>query len=207
MHNTALDTLLQHPRIWRGERGSWTEDDHMASGFSALDRVLPGGGWPQGALTEVLLPHPGIGELQLLLPALRQLNQEQRWIALIAPPYIPYAPAWQAAGLDLSRLLWVRPRTPVDQLWAMEQALHSGTCGAVITWPTTFPKFQQLRRLQLAAEASQAWAVVLEPLSAAAQTSPAALRLQLAPTDEGLAVHLLKRRGAWAGEAVELALA
>ena len=204
--NTALDALLQNSRIWRGERRTWTDTDCLTSGFTELDAILPGGGWPRGALTEIMLPRHGVGELRMLLPALVRLTREAKWIALIAPPYIPYAQAWHALGLDLSHLLWVHPRTPSDHLWAVEQALRAGTCGAVIGWPAARTTFQQLRRLQLAAETGRSWGVLFRPAECASQATPAAVRVQVSPSAQGLAVHLLKRRGAWAGEAVQLRL-
>lgn len=204
--NGALDTLLQHPQLWRGERAQWTDTDCIASGHAALDAELPGGGWPRGTLTEMLLARPGIGELRLLLPALTHLSKERRWIALINPPYLPYAPAWQSSGLELSRLLWVRTRTAHDHLWAVEQALRAGTCGAVLSWPETAPSFQQLRRLQLAAEHGQSWGVIFRAPRDGADATPAAVRVQLSAHAQGLAVQLLKRRGARAGAIVQLAL-
>lgn len=204
--NTGLESLLKHPQIWRGKRVTWTDANAIASGYAALDAQLPGGGWPRGSLTEILLSQPGVGEVRLLLPALTHLNREKKWIALIAPPFIPYAPAWQASGLDISRLLWVHPRTASDHLWAAEQALRTGTCGAVLSWPTTPPTFEQLRRLQLAAETGQSWGVLFRPLAGSAHASPATVRVQLEPHDKDLSVRLLKRRGAWGGEAVQLSL-
>lgn len=204
--NTHLEALLRHPQIWRGGRLTWQDSNAIASGFAELDARLPGGGWPRGALTEVLLPRHGIGEMRLLMPALVRLNRDKKWIALIAPPFIPYAPAWQAGGLDVSRLLWVHPRSSSDHLWAVEQALRSGACGAVLSWPTATPSFEQLRRLQLAAETGRCWGVLFRPLPGAAQASPAAVRVKLDADDQGLSVHLLKRRGAWGGETVQLSL-
>lgn len=204
--NAALENLLNHPQVWRGKRATWTDAGCIASGFAELNAQLPGGGWPRGALTEVLLPRHGIGELRLLLPALAGLNREKNWIALIAPPYVPYAPAWQACGLDISRLLWVHPRHPADHLWAVEQALRTGTCGAVMSWPTVTPTFQQLRRLQLAAETGRCWGVMFRPLESTSQATPASVRVQLEPHAQGLSVHLLKRRGAWSGDVVQLSL-
>jgi len=209
--NTALDIVLKHPAVWRGRRPTWTHENGtheacIASGFSGLDEQLPGGGWPRGALTEIMLPQPGIGELRLILPALRQLSRDRKWIALIAPPYLPFAPAWQAMGLDLSRLLWVHPRDHIDQLWAVEQALQSGTCGAVLSWQSDTPGFERLRRLQLAAESSRCWGVLFRPLGDADEASPAAVRVRLTAKERALDVHFLKRRGAWGGEAVQLAL-
>src|SRR3974390_3376207 len=65
----------------------------LVSGFDELDRRLPRGGWPLGALIELLSITEGIGELSLFLPALCRLAHDGRYIAWIAPPYIPSAPA------------------------------------------------------------------------------------------------------------------
>lgn len=188
----TVDALLKHPQLWRGERRTWAGAQCIPTGFARLDERLPGGGWSGGALTEILLPRPGIGELQLLLPALRRVGKQRRWIALIDPPYTPYPPAWQASGLDLSRLLWVRPRTDQDRLWSLEQALQAGTCGAVLGWPPASVTFQQLRRLQLAAEGGACMGILFQPRERAPQATPAALRIRLEPRGPGLDVHLLK---------------
>ena len=59
---------------------------------------------------ELLLPCAGIGELRLLMPALRALsNTQNRWLAWINPPFIPYAPALQAAGIESSKILLIHP--------------------------------------------------------------------------------------------------
>ena len=193
MLQQTVETLLEHPQLWRGQRQLWQNASGIASGHATLDERLPGGGWPLGALTEVLLPRPGIGELQLFLPAmLRMLEQEKRWIALIAPPYIPYAPAWQASGIDLSRLLWIRPRSAKEQLWAMEQALRAGTCGAVLCWPDASIQFRELRRLQLAAETDNCMGILFNDEEHAGRSTPAALRIRLEPGEHGMDVHLLK---------------
>src|SRR6185437_11620343 len=36
----------------------------------------------------------------------------------VAPPYLPFAPAWRQAGVDLGRLQVVHAGTPRDALWA-----------------------------------------------------------------------------------------
>jgi cell division inhibitor SulA/protein ImuA len=129
------------------------------------------------------------------VPALaRRARENARWIACIAPPHLPYAPAWQAAGIDLARLLLVRPNSAAEALWATRQALASSACSAVLAW-LTVPDHQSLRRLQLAAEAGGGLAFLFRPACAARDFSPAPLRLQLSPAGPRLAVHLLKRRG------------
>ncbi|MDA8420794.1 MAG: translesion DNA synthesis-associated protein ImuA [Pseudomonadota bacterium] len=186
--------------------GVWRAGDAPASapgvpsGFARLDVLLPGGGWPCGALTEILVPCPGIGELRLLLPALARLSRSRRWIAFIAPPHVLYAPALAAAQVDLSRVMLVHPRAAADGLWAVEQSLRAGTCAAVVAWPAVTDT-RALRRLQLAAEAGGSWGVLFRhgqaAAAAAAAGSPAALRLRLVPAAGGVDVSILKRRGGW----------
>jgi len=84
-------------------------------------------------------------------------------------------------------------------LWAAEQALKSGGCGAVLAWPQQVQTVQ-LRRLQLAAERGNCPAILFRPPRAARQGSPAALRLRVWPAPLGLEVEVLKRRGGWSGD-------
>jgi hypothetical protein len=203
--STGLDKLLQgNPVLWRG-RDSSNSTVGIKTGFAALDAVLPGGGWPMGALTEILSDQQGIGELCLVMPALAQLGCNGRWQAWIAPPYIPYAPALVAAGIKLSSTLFVRPNRAVDTLWATEQMLRSGVSSAVLAWPKT-NDFHVLRRLQLAAEQGSCWGVLFRATHFAFDPSPAALRLRLHALDGGLKVHILKARGGSRCHSVSLTL-
>ena len=199
----TLDALLQSADVWRGDRLNATVKA-VPSGFSELDALLPGGGWPQGALTEIIMHREGIGVLRLLMPALARLSQGDRWICWVAPPHIPYAPALVNAGIDLSRILLVYPRAQQDGLWAVEQSLRSGNCAAVLAWPTLDDK-GIWRRLQLAAEAGDALGILFRPPHSARRPSTAALRIQLAPEIDGsLSVSILKRRGGWAAGPIQL---
>lgn len=191
----ALEQLLENPRLWRG-RGTQAVPA-QASGYAWLDAVLPGGGWPLGALTEVVLDRHGLGELQLLLPALRRRvmeGGERGWLFWIAPPFTPYAPALAGAGIDLPRVLTVRAATASDALWAAEEALRSAHCAAVLLWADPVSA-QALRRLQLAAEAGGCLAVLFRPARALASHSTAALRLHLEDSARGLRIQVLKSRG------------
>ena len=62
--------LALYPAVWRASQVGGVARPVTTSGFAALDAQLPGGGWPHGVLTELLLPEPGVGELRLLAPAL-----------------------------------------------------------------------------------------------------------------------------------------
>jgi hypothetical protein len=191
----SFAALLDRPDIWRGDSLSRAGTPAIPCGFPELDAELPGGGWPAGALTEILPAHEGIGELRLLGPALAGLSQRGLRLAWIAPPHLPYAPALAAAGIELANLVVVRATSPKEALWATEQALVSNACGAVLAWPRG-AKYAELRRLQIAAEGGRALAFLFRVPEAAGESSPAALRIALGTSDGGLAVRVLKRRGA-----------
>lgn len=170
----------------------------VRSGHEALDALLPGGGWALGALTELLSDQCGIGELELLLPALGALARSGRCLVWIDSPYVPYAPALVQRGVPLERLLWIRTERPQAALWAAEQALRCPAIGAVLNWSGHIVD-RSLRRLQLAAESGQTLGILHRPAAALQTPSPAALRLQLQPLADGLEVHIKKSRGGRAG--------
>lgn len=166
----------------------------LPSGVAALDAVLPGGGWPCGAVTE-LLPHTaGIGELSLLLPALAQLTRASRQVALIAPPFLPCAQALLQQGVRLQQLLLIHCADDAGALWSAEQLLRCSTVGAVLLWPRQIDD-RRVRRLQLAAETGGGCAWLYRPAAADRQPSPAALRLRLQPAAHGLRIEIFKARG------------
>jgi len=190
----VIDTLLSStPRLWRGR-----EPDHnqatLATGHSRLDACLPGGGWPLGAVTELITARPGLGEFSLLFPALSQVSRKGQWLILIDPPWIPYPAALHGHGLALERLLLVRTSNAMESLWACEQALHGSQRGAVLAWPERVG-FTRLRRLQLAAEAGAKLAFLFLPKQALTTTSPAALRLYLQGDELGTRIDITKCRG------------
>ena len=191
----SLEHLIQHSGVWRANQWEHINSETVSSGFKALDQLLVGGGLPLGALTEIITSEDGSSSLQLLAPALAQLSRKKRWIAWIAPPHIPYAPALSRYGIDVSKVLLVHPEQK-DTLWAMEQALRTGTCGAVLCWPGSVDE-RQLRRLQLAAEEGQALGLLFHSRAPRTQSSPAALRLAVKTNDWGMEVNILKRRGGW----------
>ena len=190
----ALEQVLRHPQVWRGNSLAGGMPT-VPTGFGELDAALPGGGWPSGALTELLASARGIGELGVLLPALARLTCAGKRVVWLAPPHLPYAPALAAAGIDLPHLALVRAAGRRDVLWAAEQALRAGSCHALLAWLPAVG-YQQLRRLAVAAEASRAFVALFRPPQAAAESSPACLRLALEPAEGGLRVQVLKRRGA-----------
>jgi protein ImuA len=189
-----------HPALWLGHQLGRHADAAVPSGFALLDAQLPGGGWPRRALTELLLPHPGVGEIRLLAASLATTQKAGRLVMLFDPPAQLSAPALAQLGFDVEALLIVNTRTRgtpgSDSLWALEQALKSGHVGAVLAWLPPRLRAERLRRLQLAAHAHDGPAFVLREMSAAQRPTAAPLRLALRPSGaDGLALRLLKRRG------------
>ena len=186
----ALEGLLDSRRVWKGH-GVQVRIGTQPTGYAELDERLPFGGWPEAALTEILLPYTGIGDIKLLWPTLARLTQSGERVTLIAPPYLPYPQAWIAAGVDMGLVSIVEAKGR-ETLWAAEQCLRSGSCGAVLCWPERADG-KALRRLQVAAETGQTLAFVYRSLEEAANPSPAALRLVIEPSP--LQLRILKCRG------------
>ena len=193
----SLDGLLGARRVWRGSPAQApVPADALPTGCDALDAVLPSGGWPPSALSEILLPADGVGELQLAWPVLARLSRAGRTVVLVAPPYDVHAPAWAAAGIDLAHLQRVHAE-PREALWAAVHCLRAGACGAVLCWPAKADD-RALRRLQVAAEAGQCIGLAFRPLQAAVNPSPAALRVAIDPPTATAPrqLRVLKCRGA-----------
>jgi cell division inhibitor SulA/protein ImuA len=209
--NPSLAQVLQRTDIRRGDAFAVARAPTLASGFPRLDAELPGGGWPRGALTELLTDHEGIGELGLLLPALAALTAAGQTVVLVAPPHAAHAPAWAAAGIRLDGLRLVLPRRPRDALWAGVEALRCGGVAATLLWLDPLFRDQlpanSLRRLQVAAGEGGGGAFCFRPARLVAEASPAPLRLQLQAAGRQLRVQVLKRRGPPARQAILLDIA
>ncbi|MDK9704769.1 MAG: translesion DNA synthesis-associated protein ImuA [Sulfuritalea sp.] len=209
--NPSLAQVLERSDIRRGDAFAVAPAPTFATGFARLDAELPGGGWPRGALTELLAEHEGIGELGLLLPALAALTAAGQPVVLIAPPHGAHAPAWAAAGIRLDCLRLVFPNRPRDALWAAVEALRCGGVAATLLWLDALFRAQlpanSLRRLQVAAGEGGGGAFFFRPSRLAAAASPAPLRLQLQAQGGSLRVTILKRRGPPARQAILLDVA
>lgn len=221
------DAALAVAGVWRAHRLGQASGV-TATGFAALDAELPGGGWPHRVLTELLLPHPGLGELRLLVPALARIANAGapvaaaggRSVMLFDPPAALCGWALAQLGVEAQQLLVVYGREgargaanlrrvlpSADLLWALEQALKSGHVGAVLAWlPQRLPA-DGLRRLQLAAQAHDGPVFLFREVEARLKPSAAPLRLLLHSAGiDRLALRVLKRRGPPVAQPVVLAL-
>ncbi|MBK9026746.1 MAG: translesion DNA synthesis-associated protein ImuA [Propionivibrio sp.] len=200
----SLDDVLARPDVWRGSRSAGGSANGFAhakipsvpSGFAALDAELPGGGWPRGALTEILLDGTGLGECSLLLPALLQYSRRAGGACWSLLHIGRTGRHGFRQGVDLAQLAIVSSAQPRDVLWATEQALSNAALGVVLCWATSVDA-RQLRRLQVAAAGGNSVMFLFRPLRAAQSSSAAPLRLLLSSGERGsLGLKVLKRRGA-----------
>ena len=201
--------------VWRADELATTLGARasrvLPSGHAALDAELPGGGWPVGALIEVLQAQAGQGEWRLVLPALCALQAAKEGVlVLVGAPQQPFAAGLAGQGLDATRLLCVQVQAPAERLWATEQALRCKDVAAVLAWlPQTRAdpaRAQQLRRLQIAAAEHAKLLFVLRPAQAQAESSPALLRVlaSKSPQSDALQLNIIKRRGSPLEQALTL---
>ena len=205
---------LTHPMLWRGKdllsTTGLNPSQHTAltSGYAELDSRLLGGGWPQQGLVDLLLPQAGIGELRLILPVLQQLTQNA-YVMWINPPFIPYATALEACGVNTRNILVVRTQSHEDTLWSMERCCLSSGCAGVLAWPDERKlNIKETRRVQLAARSGCTLALFFRPISATTRSSLAELRLALRPTHsvDQLSLDIVKRKGGWPVHDIKLCL-
>ena len=116
----ALEDLLRTGQVRRAPALTPARQRPLSTGLSAVDAAL-GGGLARGQLHEIVAP-PGSGGTALLRAALGAVTSIGELCALIDP-----ADAFdpRPSGIDLRRLLWVRPHDPVQALRAAEIALEA----------------------------------------------------------------------------------
>ena len=219
MPNTEIITkLLARHDTWRGQSQKSTQHN-VSSGNDQIDLLLKGG-WPTAALTELLVQRPGIGELSLLLPTIKDYCKNNHLSVWLDPPYQPYAPALAAAGIALQKVLIVQSKTQSEWLWVAEQCIRNNAL--LLAWSDNkMPSYSDLRKLQLAAADSGHAAFLLSSNKASSNRgsfnkgssnrdasdnkppafSPATLRLEVdSVCEKNLRLSVRKLRGVAPGE-------
>lgn len=215
-HDTpkALQALLNTSHLlWRGKDGAHAINKQLyahlpsiPSGYDTLDACLPWHGWPANALVEVINSHWGSGELQLVLPLLRQLSQAHKWILWVSPPYLPYAPGLLRAGINPAQIAVVHSEPPLshlDTLWSIEKALQSESSSLVLAWPGRL-QIKHLRRLQLAASNGKTLGILFHQRHI--RHSPAILQLRTKTQQDTLDISVLKARGCYHTPSIQIRL-
>ncbi|WP_244982161.1 ImuA family protein [Corallococcus exercitus] len=103
----------------------------LRTGVDAVDALLPQGGLPLGASVE-LCGEAASGRTSLALRAVASAHRELRLCAWVDGPKELYPPAAAALGVDLERLLVVRPRAFAQRVWSTVQLARSGAFTAVV---------------------------------------------------------------------------
>jgi cell division inhibitor SulA len=98
-------------------------------------------------VTEIIIAKNKADSIQMVLPMLSQLNQEQRWLAWIDPP-IQLLKKWQEThqALAMEEIMILRSSDSISAYELSKRALEAGTCHAVIAWTDSLSQeeFEQL---------------------------------------------------------------
>lgn len=173
----------------------------VTSGCSALDRLLPRGGFRRGSLVEWVAATPGAGATTVALAVAARAGAASEAgaragggkIAIIDPAGCFYPPAAVAWGIRMDDLLLVRPGDEREARWATDQALRCAGLAAVVVWPTRLDA-HTFRRWQLAAEQSGVLGLMVRPAEARREPSWAEARLLVAPRRTSGAMSEERRR-------------
>lgn len=199
----SLASTLQLPHVWRGRELAQAQERTLSTGHALLDAQLSGRGWPLSNLIEILQPEAQQHVWQLVGPGLSTCMTESSGPAvLVNAPFQPFGPSLRAQGIVPEQLLCVQADKVSTTLWSAEQALRCADVSAVLAWLPQ-ARSEDLRRLQLCAQAGEKLLFVFRPVRCRGQSSPARLRL-LVQGSQSMEVSILKRRGPPLLQALEL---
>lgn len=192
--SASTASALQLPHVWRGRELAQAQERTLSTGHALLDAQLPGRGWPLSNLIEILQQEAQHHVWQLVGPGLSACMAEAGGPAvLVNAPFQPFGPSLRAQGIIPEQLLCVQADKVSTTLWSAEQALRCADVSAVLAWLPQ-ARSEDLRRLQLCAQAGEKLLLVFRPVGCRGQSSPARLRL-LVQGVERMEVSILKRRG------------
>ena len=142
-----------------------------STGCAALDALLPRGGYAAGSVVEYLRSTPACGASTLAwAAAAAALEATDGFLVVVDTQHQIYPPSLVSHGIDLAKVIFVRPHSQADALWAVDQALRTKTVAAVIADLERIDD-RSARRLQLAAECGQSLALLLRGWQARLQPS------------------------------------
>lgn len=143
-----------------------TNKQTISCGCGVLDRCLPDGGYAPGSVIEYLRAMPGCGASTLAFTAAAAaMKSTHGFVVIIDTQHNIYPPALASWGIDLEKIVLVRPQSDVDALWAVDQSLRTPAVAAVVADVERIDD-RAARRMQLAAEQGGGLALLLRPASA-----------------------------------------
>jgi hypothetical protein len=183
----------------------------LRTGMEAVDALLPAGGFPLGQAVE-LCGEAASGRTSLALRAVVAAHREERLCAWVDGPRELYPPAAAALGVDLERLLIVRPQAPEQRVWAAVQLARSGAFACVVldltrgvgsTGRTPRVSLAEARKLADAAERGGGLLLLLTSPEAPAD-GVTRLRTEARDGGKGWSVEVVRSRQGGTGTRAEL---
>ncbi|MCE9670242.1 recombinase RecA [Myxococcus stipitatus] len=177
----------------------------LRTGLEAVDALLPAGGFPLGQVVE-LCGEAASGRTSLALGAVAAAHREERLCAWVDGPRELYAPSAAGQGVDLERLLIVRPRAPEQSVWAAVQLARSGAFACVVldltrgVGATGRPPRVGIAEARKLADAAERGGGLLLLLTSAEAPADGVTRLRTESEDgEGWSVEVVRSRRGGAG--------
>jgi len=169
---------------------------NISSGHKNLDLELPNGAWPQSCLIEMLSKETTASEMLLLIPTLKKIASQNKYLIMLAPPYLPYIPTFQSFGIREELILVVKTNKVTEKLWVIEQSIRNNSFGALLAWVKEPCTFEKLRKIQLLAKKGNGLNFIFRSLSAKNISSPSPLRIAVYSHKYPLIkLDIIKRRG------------
>lgn len=177
----------------------------LRTGVAGFDALLPAGGLPLGQAVE-LMGEPASGRVSLALRAVAAAQRERRLGAYVDGPGALYPPSAAALGVDLSRLLIVRPKAPGQLAWSAVQLARSGAFACVVLDLTHTAVRLSLAEGKKLADAAIKGGSLLMLLTPPDAPGEGMVRLACrAEGAKGLSVEVLRSRGGGLGNKAQVA--
>jgi hypothetical protein len=175
-HSAVLKDLRERLRQIDRSRAPAAGDGALSStGVAALDALLPATAFRAGMIVEWVVEGAGSGAVRLALPMVIEALQNGGVLVVIDDRREFYPPAALRLGLDLDRMIVVRPRNRQETIWTFEQALRCLGVAVTLGWINTLPD-RVFRRLQLAAEHGAGLGLFMRPAEARREPTWADIR-------------------------------
>ncbi len=162
----------------------------LGTGFSALDAVLPEGGWQAPQVAEIFSPGPGHPELAIVAPLLQALAAADRPVALIGCPrsvddHTLAANRLLLPSLELHTARRLSDDTPTaastSQIELACAWMQGHADGALVVWQADVTP-AQWRTLRRACRLSRTHLFLVRPALARWDDTPADLSLSVLPS-------------------------
>jgi protein ImuA len=147
--------------------------------LKALDQLLPKGRLNRGAVHEVLVL-PGRPTPRFFAMLMARSALKKGAIVWCDPKRQLYPPAMSCLGVDLERLILLRPKSEPEAMWAIAECVRCPGVDAVVAAPGRMSQVEA-RRLQLAAEQGGAVGILLRPMGKQSVQYAAATRWLVEP--------------------------